>query len=266
MHIAENHEALIDYLYEEGDPAERLKIRQHLQECAACSVAVLEFQSVRGMLSDWTPPATDLGFRIVRDTDASLSAPVNQGARSGWWRGWGPATHKEKWGPTTSNQSWRGWVPQAAAAILLFVAGMAVSQLRVDYGNGALTVRTRSAEPGVAAGAIRNASITLPAQAGDPVAINGGTLDLDELERRLLARLQASSPASAETESLLQRVRAMIDQSEQRQQRELALRLSQASRELDTQREADLLRVQQELGQQHDATMEYLVRTSGGVK
>ena len=62
-HIADNHEALLDYLYEEGDPAERLTIAKHLQECAACSVAVLEFQNVRGMLGDWTPPAAELGFQ-----------------------------------------------------------------------------------------------------------------------------------------------------------------------------------------------------------
>ena len=246
-HIADNHEALLDYLYEEGDPAERLKIRQHLQECAACAVAVLEFQSVRGMLSDWTPPAADLGFRIVQDT--SLSAPVHQGARSGWWRGWGPATYQKKTAPFL----------QAAAAVLLFLAGMAVSQLRVDYGGGALTLRTRSTEPTAASAAIRNASITLPAQ-NTNAAIDAAALE------RLRAQLEANDTPSTDPERLLQRVRAMIDQSEQRQPRELALRLSQASRELDTQREADLLRVQQELGQQHDATMEYLVRTSGGVK
>ena len=57
----------LDYLYEEGDPAERLTIAKHLQECAACAVAVLEFQNVRGMLSDWTPPASQLGFRMVQD-------------------------------------------------------------------------------------------------------------------------------------------------------------------------------------------------------
>src|SRR5918992_201522 len=145
-HIADNHEALLDYLYEEGDPAERLKIRQPLQECAACSVAVLEFQSVRGMLSDWTPPSAQLGFRIVQDASpsapvtspsASLSAPVNQGARGGWGGGGPPATYQRKTAPFL----------QAAAAVLLFLAGMAVSQLRVDYGGGALTVRTRSAEP-----------------------------------------------------------------------------------------------------------------------
>ena len=120
IHIADNHEALLDYLYEEGDPAERLKIAQHLQECAACSVAVLEFQSVRGMLSDWTPPAAQLGFRIVQDSGQSPSAIVNHRAHGGW-------RHSAFF--------------QAAAAVLLFVAGMAVSQLRVDYSEGAVTVR-----------------------------------------------------------------------------------------------------------------------------
>ena len=130
-----------------------------------------------------------------------------------------------------------------------------------------MTLRTRSTEPTAASAAIRNASITLPAQnANGVVPVSGGAvLNLDQIERELRERLE-SQPVSPAEERLLQRVRAMIDQSEQRQQRELALRLSQASRELDTQREADLLRVQQELGQQHDATMEYLVRTSGGVK
>ena len=82
-HIADNHDALLDYLYEEGEPAERLKIARHLQECAACSVAVLEFQTVRGMLSEWTPPASQLGFRIVQDepAQAACTAPRAGGVR-----------------------------------------------------------------------------------------------------------------------------------------------------------------------------------------
>ena len=91
MHIADNHDALLDYLYEEGDPAERLKIAQHLQECAECSVAVLEFQNVRGMLRDWTPPQANLGFKIVQDTEQSPRARVDQGARGG--RSWGWLRH-----------------------------------------------------------------------------------------------------------------------------------------------------------------------------
>ena len=58
----------------------------------------------------------------------------------------------------------------------------------------------------------------------------------------------------------------MIDQSEQRQQSELALRISQVTNEEHTQHQADLLRIQQNMGQQQDDFMNYLVRTSGGVK
>ena len=91
-------------------------------------------------------------------------------------------------------------------------------------------------------------------------------VDIAEIERELRARLESQNASSLDTERLLQRVRAMIDQSEQRQQRELALRLSQVAREVDTQHQADLLRIQQDFGQQQEATMDYLVRTSGGAK
>ena len=91
-------------------------------------------------------------------------------------------------------------------------------------------------------------------------------LAMHQIERELRDRLESGNASSIDTERLLQRVRAMIDQSEQRQQRELALRLSQVAREVDTQHQADLLRVQQDFGQQQEATMEYLVRTSGGTK
>ena len=75
MHIADNQDALLDYLYGEGDAAERLKIATHLQECAPCSVGVLEFRTVRGMLSEWNPPAATLGFRIVQDREPAVPPP-----------------------------------------------------------------------------------------------------------------------------------------------------------------------------------------------
>jgi hypothetical protein len=252
MHIADNHEALLDYLYEEGDSYERLKLAEHLQHCATCSVAVLEFQQVRGMLGSWAPPAAELGFRIVQDRDLSPSASKEE-ARRGWL--WGASTPWPRLGRAA------GWA-QAAAAILLFAAGMAVSQLHVDYEDGSLTVSTQSTQRSQA---IRTASIALPPDSGatGPAAVTPETLS--DLERLLRERLAASNAASVDTEQLLQRVRAMIDQSEQRQQRELALRLSQVAREVDTQHQADLLQIQQNVGQTQDL-MEYLVRTSGGVK
>lgn len=256
MHIADNQDALLDYLYDEGEPAERLKIAKHLQECASCSVAVLELKTVRGMLTEWTPPAAQLGFRIVQDAHTSLSASHDHRAREGRSWGWGPTTHQGRY-----------WA-QAAAAAVVFVAGMAVSQLDVDYSDGALTVR--SAESGSAgSGSVesglsrtstnsRIASIQLPA-AEDLV---GSGLSRTSTDGRTAVSGQA---VSHDAEQLLQRVRAMIDQSETRQQRELALRLSQVAGEVDTQHQADLLRIQQNFGQQQEM-MDYLVRTSGGPK
>ena len=240
-HIADNHQALLDYLYEEGDPAERLQIARHLQECAACSVAVLEFQSVRSMLSEWSPPASELGFRVVQDAKPAVArATGDEGARRGWWPAWNPAVSSR--------------MLQAAAAVALFVAGMAFSQVEVRYQDGAVIVRQRSDDPW-APNMRYVSSITLAPESANSVAST--------------PEPQVAAPPNADpvdSELLLQRVRSMIDQSEQRQQRELALRLSQVTREVDTQHQADLLRIQQDFGQQQEATMDYLVRTSGGAK
>jgi hypothetical protein len=203
---------------------------------------VLELQTVRGMLRDWSPPASELGFKIVQGHEPLSIASPNQPDAAGSWR-WGRMSHAARWA-------------QAAAAVLLFAAGMAVSQLQVDYSGGALRVRARSVAP--AGPAARNVSIQLPASPETVDAVRPSVAD----------RL--------EPEEMLQRVRAMIEQSEVRQQRELALRLSQVSREVDTQHRADLQRIQQNLGQfemetgaqinQQQQQMDYLVRTSGGPK
>jgi hypothetical protein len=220
-HIADNQDALLDYLYEEGDPAERLKIATHLHACAECSVAVLEFQNVRGILKEWTPPASQLGFRVTQEAprvprSAFIAAP---------------------------------WL-QAAAAILLFVSGMAFSQLNVKFEDGVVTIARRSAEP------------EIPVFSGRDIQLPTERVSAEPLN----TRAQSSAASAEDVERLLQQVRAMIDQSEQRQKGELALRLSQVAREVDTQHQADLLRIQQDFGQQQQATMDYLVRTSGGTR
>jgi hypothetical protein len=233
-HIVDDHDALVDYLYEEGDPARRLEIAQHLQQCAPCAVAVLEFQNVRSMLSDWAPPAA----RPIAARPASSGAAVSDQQ-------------------TRIPYSRFGRFAQAAAALLIFAAGMAVSQLDLEFRDGRLVVSTPSALP---APGVREASITLrpdspsmisaaPAPVNAPASISA-----------------AAAPRPEEIEHLLQRVRAMIDQSEQRQQRELALRLSQVAREVDAQHQVDIVKIQEDMGRQQDATIDYLVRTSGGVK
>jgi hypothetical protein len=222
-HISE--EALVDYLYDEGDPAERLKVARHLQDCAACSVAVLELQSVRGLLSEWKPPPVPLGFRIVADGEEM------------------PASSRGSW--RSIGAHWPRWA-QAAAGVVLFAAGVAFSQLHVEYGDGALTVRAKSAAPLAMASLVGD--ISLPAA---PVLVDTSAQspDLNALQRTLRSDLVPGSGSPTGSDEVLRRVKAMIDQSEGRQQRELALRLSQLVQDFDTQRRADMLNVEQNFGQ-----------------
>jgi len=224
MHITENHEALLDYLYEEGDPAERVKVAQHLQQCAPCSVAVLELQSVRGLLAEWTPPEVPLGFKVVQaDEPAPVQMPVHVPVQKG-----------------SRNLFWA----QTVAAVALFAAGMAASQLRVQYADGALTVRTRGAE----SAAITEAPVP---HSGTDILLRPGSF-----ERGAMSAPQPAS-ASASADEMLRRVQALIDQSESRQRRELALRLQDVMNEFDTQRQADMLRVDQNFGQlEHQTSAE----------
>ena len=62
-------------------------------------------------------------------------------------------------------------------------------------------------------------------------------------------RPPVARPASAQSDAdVLRRVRALIEESERRQQRELALRVAQVMRDVDAQRRADLVKIDQSLG------------------
>jgi len=56
------------------------------------------------------------------------------------------------------------------------------------------------------------------------------------------------APAAGGDEVLLRRVRALIDESERRQKRELALRVGELVNDVNTQRQADLTRIGNNLG------------------
>jgi len=101
--------------------------------------------------------------------------------------------------------------------------------------------------------------------------------DLVALEQRL--RSEMSQPhasnqnvAASPDARILERVRAMIDESEQRQRRELALRSAELVRDFDAQRNVDLARIERTLGQidgttgvevaQQRQMLNYLMRVS----
>ena len=57
------------------------------------------------------------------------------------------------------------------------------------------------------------------------------------------------APQGVSEAQLLVRVRALLEESEQRQQRELALRTTQVVRDFDSQRRVDLAQIQRSFGQ-----------------
>src|SRR5262249_3899765 len=99
--------------------------------------------------------------------------------------------------------------------------------------------------------------------------------DLSALEHRLhseMAQMRSTGETTSGDARILERVRAMIQDSEQRQQRELALRTSEVVRDVDAQRRVDLTRIERTFGQMDGTTgaeveqqrqmLNYLMRVS----
>ena len=106
-----NGEALVAFLYDECDPAEREGIAAHVADCAACTTEVESLNLTRTRLAAWTPPAAMLGFRITPEPESGVTETAP------------PAT------VLTSPRWWKQPLPawaQVAAALLIFASGIAV--------------------------------------------------------------------------------------------------------------------------------------------
>ena len=241
--------ALVGYMYGECEPAERRAIDQHLRVCPACAAELDALGATRIQLAAWAPPDAQLGFRMVSDAPSPTAVPSNVVRPPRWWAQPIPA-----------------WA-QAAAAAAIFVAGLSLGVLR----------GTASPTP--------PATVTATSSAASPTLAS--VSDLTALEQRLrsemasemaVLRTSAAAPAgtsqssSASDAQILARVRALIDESEQRQQRELALRTAQIVRDFDSQRRVDLNNVRSIVGQvegstgaeiaRQQQTLQYLMRVS----
>lgn len=261
--------ALVGYLYGECELAERRAIEQHLPVCPACAAELETLGATRMQLAAWTPPDAQLGFRMVSDAPPFDSAQGTPGNVAGL----APSVIE---GP---SRWWARPIPvwaQAAAAAVIFASGLSLGVWRGTSGEmasagnaSATTAAPLAAPPATAAANVATAS------------------DLAALEQRLrsemasevaLLRASASSAAGAPRQAsvseadILARVRALIDESEQRQQRELALRTAQLVRDFDSQRRVDLQNVRSIVGQvegstgaeiaRQQQTLQYLMRVS----
>lgn len=241
---------LVGYVYDECDPSERAAIDAHLAVCAACAAELAALQSTRMRLASWTAPAAELGFVISRAgaTLQPLRSSEVSGARP-------EARTRAAWlaGPLPV------WAQLAAAAVI-FATGLALGIARPSSIARAVlsAVEGRGARPAEAS-ADRAPAVAAVESASPAAAESVSASDLTALERRLrgeIALLRAGGPtqespipATLSEPQLLARVRALIDESEQRQQRELALRTAQIVRDFDAQRRVDLEQIERTFGQ-----------------
>jgi len=252
-YTGDRDEALVTYLYDDGDAdsGERALFAAHVNSCARCRDDLDALRGVRTQLARWTPPEPH--FAAADRPSAVRSAQ--------WWR---------------QIPAWA----QVAAALLFLGVSAGIANLDVRYDQSGLSVRTGWRQPPVretrpggqgplnvspgAAGVVQGSPMTqgsavAPAAAGATSA--PWRADLAALERQLRTELRsvqtsaaAASPqgqparTTAGDAEVIRRVRALLDESEKRQQSELALRVAEVVREVNAQRQADLVKIDRTLG------------------
>jgi hypothetical protein len=248
-------EILIAYLYDEIDPSGRAVFDAHLLTCALCRDELRALGGVRQQLARWSPPEPSfvVGAGTASGSQSAIRDP-RPAIRNGWWR---------------EIPAWA----QVAAALLFLGVSAGVANLDVHYDRSGLTVRTgwSRAESDAATAAQRAGAAQAVATASGVGAIQSATAvpiatrdDLAALERQLRSEFRGAqtamrtvSAADARTllaaagsgdADLMRRVRAMVDETEKRQQRELALRIGEVLRDVNAQRQADLVRIDRSLG------------------
>ncbi len=240
-------EALVSYLYDDLDEAARSAFDTHLVLCARCRLEVEQLSGVRTQLSAWQPAA-------VFSHQSSVTSPVisPQSSVAG-----------------LSRRSWRdipAWA-QVAAALLCLGVGAGLANLDIRYDRQGLSIHTGWLKPAATqTGSVAPASVAESANPGvgqgvSPAGAPPWRADLTALEHQLRTEFQsagapapaglmltrATQPSLSDAE-LLKRMRALVEESERRQNRELALRVGEMARGVNAQRQADLRKIDQSLG------------------
>ena len=233
-YTADRDETLVAYLYGDIEPSQRAAFDAHIATCERCRHELADLQEVRGQLRSWTTP--DVPLPIVVHAPALTVVPRSR-----------------------LRQALRdipAWSQLAAALLVLGVSaglGGAIANLEVRYERGTLTLRTGWSHSAAREGA----PATNAPQAGAVAPVFAPWRgDIEGLERRLRTDFQrvplAAPPAlTARTDpttasadaQLLRKVRAMLEESERKQQNELALRIAQVVQEFDAKRGTDLANI-----------------------
>ncbi len=242
---------LMSYFYDDIEPGDRQAFEQHLATCARCRTELNGLADVRVQLARWSPPepvVSSLRRRTaivatdrINGSDGDANTVSGDEARRGWWR---------------DVPAWA----QVAAALLVLGVSAGIANLDVRYDSNGLTIRTgwsRAASGSV----VGHSAAARPATDSR----QEWRAELTAFEQQLRSEFHASqvgaSPvgtlaarSSAPDADLMRRMKALLDESERRQQNELALRIGEALRDLNLQRQADLRKIDQNLGLFQDRT------------
>ena len=240
--------ALVGYLYDECEPHERTAIAAHVTVCAACAAELAALKSTRVQLAAWSPPDAELGF-LITQRQAPQPLEFKRAAR----------TQRAPW----FARPLPAWA-QVAAATIVFAVGMVLGVAQGTNGVGSpRNVTAASVQQGSAPNVSEASLAALERRLRDEMA----TIRVSNRETAA-----SSSPSLGNEAQLMTRVRALIEESEQRQQRELAVRTAELVRDFDSQRRVDLAQIQRNFGQIEGLTgaevreqremLNYLIRAS----
>ena len=266
-YTADRDETLVAYLYGEIEPAPRAAFEAHIATCERCRQEVSALSGARLQLRHWAAP--DVTRSVLEETRDALPA-----RRSG---------HSARLGMRTTWRDLPAWA-QVAAALLFLGVSAGIANLDVRYDRNGVSLRTGWSRQPSRTDATRTNTLRAGAETTSPTSpvnvdtaprsqATGGTspaapwrADLNALERQLRTEFHGSAPTGAPATlvtrapaapaaatspadaQLLRRVRTLIEDSERRQQNELALRIAEAFRDVNQQRQADLVRINQSLG------------------
>lgn len=235
----DREDALIACLYDDGtDGPERALFEAHLFTCASCREELAALRGVRSQLARWAPPEPAIG--TIRNPPHAIGNPQSASAMP-WWR---------------QVPAWA----QVAAALLFLGVSAAIANLDVRYDASGLNVRTGwmqtpAAAPLEGAPAGGGTAALTSTDAATPWRAELAALEQQlRTEMRSVRTAAAQPPAAMRAAApmsdadLVKRVRALVDESEKRQQRELALRVAEVVRDVATQRQADLVKIDRTLG------------------
>jgi hypothetical protein len=256
-------EMIVACLYDDTASSERMVFEAHVAACEVCRLELASLRGVRRQLADWGPPSISHQSAVIGHQSSVISHQASVVSRQSSVIGHQPARISDQPADDQSaagdqvvggSPSWWRDVPvwaQAVAAVLVLGVAAGAANLNIHHDASGFTVRTGWMQPAQPAAA--------PADAQAPWHADLARLESDmrdELRRSnahtepaaMATPAVATAARSASDDELLRRMKAYVEESEKRQETELALRIAQLARDTHAERVADIANFSRALG------------------